>query len=177
MPGVGYLERLGARYTDLLFGQTSQANKLWRSVKRGHWDYKDLGKALVATIEGYYDITKEVLKGPNYVVRPEYVFFHFKRNSKDGPRETEVPIAQQPQDTTLKRTDFIPAVGKQSLPAGKAREGLYSDCTLTSDRKALLVALNTSKLESSRAGHYTSMIYVPDRNGSPPLVIVNLVIE
>jgi hypothetical protein len=180
VPGISYLERLSARYTTVLAGQTAQANNFWKGMKDGKWDHTDLGKMLVSAVEGYYDLAVAALKGPSYVVRPEWVYFCFEQSVASNPTpEAEISIELQPEGTELEQTDFV-QVGGTSVLAGRGPQGtriLYKTCALTADRKAVLILLDEAILKTAPPGQYTSMICAKGRNGQPPLVIVTLVVE
>lgn len=175
-PGFGYLQRMSASYTTAVTGQGSEANTLWRSLKDGTFEFKQLGGAFARTVESYYDVVTEALKGPNYAVRPEWANFKLKKSDNPvTPLTAEVAVDKQPDETLLDYTPFIEVLGTHRIekPADKS----YLVPLMSGDKKAVFIELSSEALAEEPPGQYTCMIYATGRNGSPPLVIVTLIIE
>lgn len=173
-PGLDYMMRVGAAWSEALVGQVNAAQEAWNDLRDGDYDLKRLGKLWATSAEGFYNAWLEAMRGPNFQERPAFLYVAYSKKAADAPNvlQRSVPLDRaQPPGTEAKGSPFV------CISGGKAIDDAYQSVHFGPGMKSLEVWLKKAALDGAAPGQYLSFIGAQHRGMEPPLAIVTLSIE
>jgi hypothetical protein len=170
-PGFGYSQRVVTAWGNALTGIAENYNDSWNQIIQGTYGCGSWMRTVATTYETLFDAAAEVLKGPSFRSRPEWLHFSVSANipnSLSGVLSLDHALGPH---VRLVCTPF------ERLGQGKGKDAdlwKHVDWTDAQRRDSITVVLDQDVVATLGAGHYLGFVLANGVTGEPPLGIVML---
>jgi hypothetical protein len=171
-PGFDYAQRVVLAWGGALTALGESYNQAWSDIKQGDYGLKKYIGNLANAYEVSFGVALEVLKGPNFKSRPEWLQIEYNKTT-DNPN-TLSGIAKLDknynQSVVLVDTDYERLSGS-SKAVGKI---CTSSWAIKSRFDTIRLDLDRTRVRALLNGYYIGFVIAQGITAEPPLAIVML---